>query len=459
MEKNSSKLLCIENIFVFVCLFWGLLFAVLTSPFQAPDEPEHFFKMWGFTQGTLKYQLKDNWVGVYAPKNLVEIYKIYNQYRWTYKKIPTEVNFYMSKVPLDRQDKVFFKYNAPEYTPLSYFPSFLVLWVLKLLNVAPLVMTYLLRVSFLLTYIALGYVALKIIPCKKWMLFLVQTLPIVLSQSASINTDAIFFGIVFIFFAYTLKLAFDENIKKIDKKEIVIWGILGVLVSILKFAYAPLLLFYFIIPKEKFENTKNYYKNFLFVLILQLLVLFLFSYCVMSKDVYRSEYYGINTKTSIIFWEMIKHPFEHLYGILYTTVMYIRMNFYYTNTISSIGTTFTTIPLFATNLYWFLLILSGVYSPLGEKKYFTNWKNNLIITVSLVFVYCMIVTSIYLVYQHYPFMRGMQGRYLTPLLPFLLLLLSFKNFRLENKIIPACIFVVSQFLLGVTLICYVVKFY
>ena len=40
MEKNSSKLLCIENIFVFVCLFWGLLFAVLTSPFQAPDEPE-----------------------------------------------------------------------------------------------------------------------------------------------------------------------------------------------------------------------------------------------------------------------------------------------------------------------------------------------------------------------------------------------------------------------------------
>jgi len=30
-----------QKIFVIFALFWGLVFALLNPPFQAPDEPEH----------------------------------------------------------------------------------------------------------------------------------------------------------------------------------------------------------------------------------------------------------------------------------------------------------------------------------------------------------------------------------------------------------------------------------
>ena len=52
-----------QNIFAFICLIFGLFFVFFNPPFQTPDEAQHFFKMWGFTQGTFNFKVLNGYSG------------------------------------------------------------------------------------------------------------------------------------------------------------------------------------------------------------------------------------------------------------------------------------------------------------------------------------------------------------------------------------------------------------
>ena len=80
----KKALLKTENIFLILCLFWGIVFLFINPPFQSPDELEHFYKMWGYTQHTLKYEIKEGQTGLTLPKSFSNIHAFYNAYRkWT----------------------------------------------------------------------------------------------------------------------------------------------------------------------------------------------------------------------------------------------------------------------------------------------------------------------------------------------------------------------------------------
>ena len=55
-EFLKRELFSVQNIFLVSCLFWGILFLFLNPPFQAPDEDAHFFKMYGYTSGSLNFK-------------------------------------------------------------------------------------------------------------------------------------------------------------------------------------------------------------------------------------------------------------------------------------------------------------------------------------------------------------------------------------------------------------------
>lgn len=437
-------------------MFWGLLFTLITPPFQAPDEPEHMFKMWGYTQGSINYKLQDNWVGTYVPVGFAKMYYLYTPYRENFKKVPFEQTQYISTLKLEKNKQIFLRYNAPAYTPLSYFPAFLVLWVLKLLNIAPLLMTYLMRICFLLIYTALGYLAIKTTPCKKWIFFIMQTLPLLLTQAASINTDALFFGIIFVFYAYTLRLRFDKSIENISNKQICIWSGLASAICLLKFAYAPLLLLYFLIPKEKTECEKKYYTNFLLILLVNFIILLFFSASVLTNTGYRMALYATISNKQIIM-EILTKPFEYLGAVLYSTKIYFENKLFSYEVITSFGTAMTV------NLYWLLLLLSVLYKQ-DEPKCTSegisfNIKSKAVLLTVIVTTYLAVLTSVYVLWQHFPFIRGMQGRYLTPVLPAFLLLLVFNKISLKNRFIPWVIVLVSQFLLFITILRFINNFY
>lgn len=458
MSNIKNTLFKCENLFLIFCLFWGIVFLLVNPPFQAPDESGHFFKMWGYTQGTLRHTIKDGWSGIELPKSIDNIYNFYSQYVYSNKKIPLIETVKYSKLPLKKDDKIFVKFGATSYTPLSYFPSFIVLWIMKLLNIKPLFMMYILRFCSLLVYMALTYYAIRLTPCKKWMFLFLALLPINVYQAAAISTDGITLGFVMLFCANTLKLAFSESVVKINRKQILIWDILITCIGILKFAYFPLVLLYFLIPKTKFESSKLYYGNFAVLILVNFCLLTCFLMGVMGAKGLNE--YSFENKLLSSF-EMIKKilaaPFNYILLVIKSS-LYLKKFLYY-NVVSSVGGNLVMIPPFAAHLTWFLMFLSVFCGNQSEKNPYFSLNNKAVFVIAFLLCHVLIMTSVYLIYQTTPYIVGIQGRYLTPLLPLLLLLFSFKKVQTENKVIPAILLLAAQFLLFMTFIIIIVYYY
>ena len=453
-----KKLFKTENIFLIFCLIWGVLFLLINPPFQSPDEPEHMFKMYGYTEGSYNFKIKNGWSGQILPVSFAKLYKYYDEYRLTMGKTSLYQTKINSEIKLDKNNKTFLRYNVPAYTPLSYFPSFIVLWLLKFFNVAPVMMMYILRFCSLFTYMALCYIALKIMPCKKVLLFLLATLPLNISQAASVSTDGLVFGVCFIFLAYTLRLKFDNSIEKISGKQIILWQVLSAIICLLKFAYSPLLLLYFLIPVSKFESRKAYLKNFLMAFVINIVIISLFLFSALRfSDIRDYAYFHNNRPVSVLVKNIVAHPADYAIAMIKTTI--VSFNMYVQNVISNIGISLLVIPLFGTNLYWFLLFLSVLYKPETEKDMNFCIRDKMFLSAAVIVSYIIVLTSVYLVYQTYPVILGMQGRYLTPLLPLVMLLFAFNKFHLNYKYIPWLVFVVSQFLLLLTSFIFIIRFY
>lgn len=270
---QDIKALKAENIFVVLSLIMGLFYLVINPPFQAPDEAQHMFKMWGYTQGTLRFKVLQNYTGDVLPLSLIKLSRYEFMRGDTNKKITVNEIKQSLNVKLDKENKAFYTFNPTSYTPVSYFPSFLLLWVMKLLNIAPLVMMYMLRLCSLFLYTGLMYYAIKIMPVKKWLFFTLALLPMPLYTAASVSTDALFTGIVFIFIAYCSRLALRPRKGRVlRRKHYLVIGVLSLLISICKFAYMPLVLLYFIIPKDRFSSQKHRYGAFFAILLINLLV-------------------------------------------------------------------------------------------------------------------------------------------------------------------------------------------
>lgn len=454
MKKTLFR---IENLFLILCLFWGLIFLVLNPPFQSPDEPEHLFKMWGYTQGTLRYQARDGRSGLFVPLSFARIYGFYDHYRNLNEKIPFYSTLRSAAVELQKDETVFLNFNPTSYTPLSYFPSFLILWIMKFLNVKPLLMMYILRFCSLLVYLALCYTAIKITPCKKWLFFLFALLPINVYQASSLSADGITFGFMTLFLAYTFRLAYSRNTQKISKNQIFVWDVLITVIGLLKFAYFPVVLLYFLIPESKFDSKKTYYKNFATVILVNALLIgaFLLSILINPPLTRYTDAYLVVNKFDLL-KQIILSPFSYIKNVIAST--FFLMFFLYQNMISSVGVTLAMIPMSLTHLGWFMLLLSVFYKTKDEICTITLKHKGLILT-ALIVSYFVIMTSVYLIYQTQPYIVGIQGRYLTPLVLYSLLLFSSEKFCLKNSVIPILITAVSQFLLFQTLVTLIIRYY
>ena len=447
-----------ENIFLIFCLLWGMIFICINPPFQSPDEPEHMFKMWGYTQGTYRYQIKDGWAGLEMPYSMASLYNFYNVYRFSNEKIPYKAALLSFNLPLAKETTTFLKHTPASYTPLSYFPSFLVLWAMKFFNVKPLCMMYILRFCSLLVYLALAYFAIKKTPCFKWMLWFFALLPINIYQAASLSTDSMAVGVILLFLSYTFLLAYDCAQDKISKKQVVIWGGMITLIGLLKFAYFPLILLYFLIPCTKFESIKSYFKNFILIFSINMLLIAGFFSTIFTQTGYLT-YEQMHTLKSkfLLINEIITSPFAYIKTVFLSSIF--LKNFLYQNVISSIGVTLAMIPLKYTHLAWLGLVCSLFYKTTKEKVCNINFKNKLLILAAVVLSFFLIMTSVYLIYQTKPYIVGVQGRYLTPLIPVVLLLVSFKKFNLQSMVIPIGLFLISQCLLFQNLLTLILRYY
>lgn len=429
-----------ENIFVLLCLIIGLLFIIITPPFCVSDENSHMFKMWAITEGTMNFQKRtlddgNTYAGTVVPKSLyiLDIFTRDIPFHLENKFSLSSLNE-MKKISLDKDSKGFVTYFVPQYGILSYMPGIIVLEIMKWLDVGPLYMLYILRFISLITYMAIMYFAIKIMPIKKWLFALCALTPTAISLAAGISTDGLTISLMFLFTALVFNFAFNEKISKLSAKDIVILGLILLYITILKFPYGAVVFLLFVIPKEKFPEKFSGLKTIsLFTAMLFLYTLFttLQSFH-LGKGLTSLNPEILPVKEVLLY--TIKHPAIIIQNIL-NSISHDGLA-WYAGSIAIFSWQDTVLP---PHFYfmWSLVMLSiAIFADNKEPDTSAlNIKNKWIyfLVISLCIIVTYVVCYFLFSYEGLEGVRNMQGRYFIPTLPlFYLLFATNKKINLKG---------------------------
>lgn len=457
--KVVRKLFLPQNFFVMFCLFWGLIFVFVNPPFQAPDETDHFYKMYGYTEGTLTLKRVGCYAGTYLPLSIIKIGKYYKSVNFhPLQKIEKEKIISDLSVKLKSSERAFLFHEVSSYTPVSYFPQFLVFWLIKLCNINPLWMMYIIRLCSLFLYTGLVYAAIRVVPVRKWLFVLIGILPMSLYMASAVSTDALVLGICFLFIAYVLRLSLDTGIEKITRREYSVFAVFVILITICKFAYLPLIFLYFLIPGRKFLSFKS--RILYFVILLMFCTLYTAVFLALTIHVNSglqpfAHNYPSGDRGGLIKF-ILTNPVEYLKAVYRTVTFYTYE--YIETLIGRFGWMDTVMPVFLTWYYVVLLFFASFFgADDGDEAFEYDLKMKVTGLFIYVFIFFITLTSIYLVFQQWPVISGLQGRYLLPVFP--LLCMFFYNKKLQYKFLPLLIFISSSFLLYVALVTLIKRFY
>lgn len=229
---------------VMMLLIFGVLFCILTPILDTPDEQVHFAKSLMMSNGDLMQSTPEG-------NEITASYQdIYNDMRHTLAN-STLHNRAISEETITTTEGItqFF---------LGFIPQGIALALAKGLHMDILPAFYFGRILNLILYAVLAFLAVKMVKRFKLFLAAISLMPMALFISGSYNPDAFIYGICLILIAYFINLYFDRA-KKITYKQILIFAVLCVLISIKKYNYAPFAFLLFFIPHERFTSRKTKY--------------------------------------------------------------------------------------------------------------------------------------------------------------------------------------------------------
>ncbi|MCK9423309.1 MAG: DUF2142 domain-containing protein [Bacteroidales bacterium] len=238
-----------EYIFLPVSLFFGLLFAFITPPFQVPDEPSHLYRAYQVSELNLfKYQ--DS-----IPKSLVQLSAISDRMKFNMaEKTSRKEIMALSDIKLSPGDRTYSE--SPNYI-IPYLPQAMGIFIGRFFGATPISFFYLGRIFNLLVSVFLLFLAIKITPVFKWVFFLLGIMPMTIYLMASLSYDASTICLSFLFIAIVFKYAFNE-VQNISPHEIILLFLIAILLASSKPPYFIAIFSFLIIPVQKFGSWKKY---------------------------------------------------------------------------------------------------------------------------------------------------------------------------------------------------------
>lgn len=436
-----------ENIFFVLCLFWGLILTFINPPFMSFDEPEHFYKIYSFSEGTLNYKkitsYTDGTLMFNEPKTfsaqiipvsivriVVEVRKLnpyFDENRIIYKpsKITFKETLAQTQYKLDKNFKTIAVHMVPSYTIVSYVPHIIVLTILKAFNTAPVFMMFIMRLCSLFLYTGLIYTAIKITPVKKFMFLLTAAAPLPLYLSATINTDHLVIGLSFLLTAYVLKLCYDDRIEKVQNKHLFIFFLLIFLICIAKFTYLPLILLFFILPAEKFQTQKT--RITAFVLTAIFCVVYIILFLAYNIHIFSGIFSYYNKSSAEMISYILHNPLS--YPAVLIKTIFINGFQYTQRMLADFGCSDTSINPFIVSGYLILLIIHTMFYDKQKNALTLNKK--LILCFIIISVIFITLSANYITFEldTQNLIAGFKGRYILPVLPLFLLLFDNNNFK------------------------------
>ncbi len=427
-----------ERFFLLVSLLYGLLFLVITPPYQSPDEVVHFYRAYQISEGKLTSIKQDNRVGGYIPNSIVSTAESAAQIIGKVdRKVNAEEIYHGLSTPLDLGHKTFQDFpNAAVYSPLSYLPQAIAISSTRSLQLPPLLLFYSARLISLLFWVLCIYISIRMIPFYKWLFVLLALLPMSIFTNMAMSADVMTNSMSFLLIAYFLKLSFSDT--TISREQYLYTLTLAILLTSAKFAYAPLIILFLLIPTKQFETIKKRLIKVGTLFFLSGLTAAFWSWKMnglyIDYDHYNTMYraganiaYGANIGNQINY--ILNHG-TYIFAVLYDSIIE-RFSMYSHGYIGTFGWLDSKLPLLLVRISYLVILVACILD--GTKHFILSLKQKTIILGGFLFLFILMFLMQHLAWGEIgaSMISNLQGRYFIPIFP-LLFLLFYSN-RFSNK--------------------------
>ena len=306
------------------------------------------------------------------------------------------------------------------------------------------------RLANLIVFVVLAYFAARVTPVAKKTFMVVSLLPMTLHLVSSYSYDSGIIGIAFLLLAFCLRAIYGESAMR--KKDMIAIAILSALLAPCKVVYSVIVLLVFLIPASRFATKKQSYifKGLVFTcMVAAILALRLGSLLGMA---------GVDgSADSVDYRGTESGSFYSLGGILSdpvgTIVMYLRtfavQGDFYLSTIVGGSLGWFQPDLAMPHYVVFGLLLMLLISALRSKDdgFPVPLAHRMIFLILPIACWLAVMMSMYIgwTFTTESVIQGVQGRYLLPVLPMLLLTLRGPSIKVDSELTSKLTFGMAGF--------------
>ena len=390
----------------------GFILSFLTPYFQIPDEPNHFARAYQISEGIfispVELRNDDKITAVTdSPKVFFQQKYTYNLFSGDKRYSPNDIVELISAPLNDNERTKIYIHNTGQYSPVVYFPQALAAYIVRCLGGTAGAIYYAMRLGAVIFAALCVFGAVRVLPEKGLLIFLLSMMPMYLAESASVSADAVTYGVCIFASAYLLSLRRSEE--KLTHSQMMLLLVLAIIVGQSKQIYGAVLLLYFLIPYKKLGGMKKYILFGAAVLGICLASSLIWTYISTVR-------YGVASAM-----HKVSNPQEQMKFIadnpLKVLVIFIKSNilsapYLAVSFIGKLGWLSFRMPLWFYPVYCILIIIAGVYGNLN-----LSFRDRMIMLAGgLLTLFAMDLFE-YLTWTAPGALRvdGLQGRYFIPL--------------------------------------------
>ncbi|HET9210613.1 MAG TPA: DUF2142 domain-containing protein [Thermoanaerobaculia bacterium] len=238
-------------------LLFGAAFAIVTPPFQVPDEPAHFYRAYRMSEGRLDLLPTSGRVGAPLPVSVHRIGDLFGPLTFhPERKTSPRAILAALRIPLapERRELVFFP-NSLQYTFVPYIPQAIGVAAGRLLGAPPLALLYLARLANLLCGALAVAFAVRRLPAFAWLAAMVALTPMCLSLFASASVDVTTIASSFLLVSTVARLAWGRE--RAARGDLLLLAAASAVLCASKPPYLPLALLVLLIPVARFPRGRR----------------------------------------------------------------------------------------------------------------------------------------------------------------------------------------------------------
>lgn len=254
-----------ESVFAVISILFGLVLVFTIPPLRGADEGAHTARILQIAGGGLRAPLPDDGPyvrGTMLPRDQVTVMEAFRAMNREVRKPPDQrqgsytFGFIFGQLDqADDDEAVLFRHGPVQvYPPTLYAPAAVAAAVLRPFDPPPLLVIYATRIATLIVTVALLYAAIRIAPAMRWTWCAVALLPTATFIRSTASGDNMTTAFVLLFVASVLAAAVRTEPMSWGEKAALAGGFL--LLCLTKVTYVPLVLLMLSIPAARFGSRK-----------------------------------------------------------------------------------------------------------------------------------------------------------------------------------------------------------